>query len=92
MLAALTKQVSYGPLDKCKRLPEIGYFDWFGNDRQKAWAGLGSMKKHHAMEELVLLVDKCIPVFWLVLLSRKIRIMIYIQYIKTLKISTDQIS
>jgi len=63
MLAALTKQVSYGPLDKCKRLPEIGYFDWFGNDRQKAWAGLGSMKKHHAMEELVLLVDKCIPVF-----------------------------
>jgi len=63
MLAALTKQVSYGPLDKCKRLPEIGYFDWFGNDRQKAWAGLGSMRKHHAMEELVLLVDKCIPVF-----------------------------
>ena len=64
MLAALTKQVSYGPLEKCKRLPEIGYFDWFGNDRQKAWAGLGNMKKHHAMEELVILVDKCIPVFW----------------------------
>merc|ERR1711953_983260 len=63
MLAALTKQVAYGPINKCKKLPEIGYFDWFGNDRQKAWTELGSMKKNHAMEELIHLVDKSIPVF-----------------------------
>ena len=61
MLAALTKQVAYGPINKCKKLPEIGYFDWFGNDRQKAWTELGSMKKNHAMEELIHLVDKSIP-------------------------------
>merc|ERR1711937_356385 len=63
MLAALTKQVAYGPINKCKKLPEIGYFDWFGNDRQKAWTELGNMKKNHAMEELIHLVDKSIPVF-----------------------------
>merc|ERR1712142_450476 len=63
MLAALTKQVAYGPISKCKKLPEIGYFDWFGNDRQKAWTELGNMKKNHAMEELIHLVDKSIPVF-----------------------------
>ena len=61
MLAALTKQVAYGPINKCKKLPEIGYFDWFGNDRQKAWTELGNMKKNHAMEELIHLVDKSIP-------------------------------
>ena len=61
LIAALTKQVTYGPLEKCKKIPEIGYFDWFGNDRQKAWLELGSMKKNHAMEELIHLVDKSIP-------------------------------
>merc|ERR1711953_1538588 len=54
---------AYGPINKCKKLPEIGYFDWFGNDREKAWTELGSMKKNHAMEELIHLVDKSIPVF-----------------------------
>jgi acyl-CoA-binding protein len=63
LIAALTKQVTYGPLEKCKKIPEIGYFDWFGNDRQKAWFELGNMKKNHAMEELIHLVDKSIPVF-----------------------------
>ena len=62
-LAALTKQVAYGPCVKCKKKQEIGYFDWFGNDRLKCWMELDNMKKTDAMADLVHLVDKTIPVF-----------------------------
>lgn len=62
-LAALTKQVAFGPCDDCDKKQEIGYFDWFGNDRQKSWLELGKTKRTDAMADLVHLVDKTIPVF-----------------------------
>lgn len=62
-LAALTKQVAFGPCLKCKKKQEIGYFDWFGNDRLKCWMEQGEMAKTDAMADLVHLVDKTIPVF-----------------------------
>lgn len=62
-LAALTKQVTYGPCASCKKQQEIGYFDWFGKDRQNCWTELGEMKKEEAMTEMIHLVDKAIPVF-----------------------------
>ena len=52
-MAALTKQVAYGPCKNAKTQQEIGYFDWFGNDRQKAWLELGNLEKTDAMADLV---------------------------------------
>ena len=33
-LSALTKQVSHGPLEQQRELPDIGYLDMFGHDRR----------------------------------------------------------
>ena len=37
----------------CEKQQEIGYFDWFGKDRQNCWITLGNMSKEEAMTEMI---------------------------------------
>ncbi|KAG1971547.1 GOLD domain-containing protein [Pimephales promelas] len=70
-LVALHKQITLGPYNP-EACPEIGFFDWLGNDRRKEWLRLGSMAKEDAMEDFVKLLNSCCALFAPYVTSHKI--------------------
>ena len=59
-LVALWKQITSGVFSDAK-CPQVGYFDYIGNDRRKAWQQLGDMKVDVAKEKFCdLLEQNCV--------------------------------
>lgn len=59
-LTAYWKQISCGPYDP-EKYPDVGYFDVIGNDRRRAWEGLGNMQAKEAMKKFCSLLGTCSP-------------------------------
>ncbi|XP_065661530.1 Golgi resident protein GCP60 isoform X2 [Hydra vulgaris] len=55
-LVALWKQVTCGKFDESKS-PDIGYFDVIGNDRKKAWEGLGDLSVDDAKKSFISILE-----------------------------------
>ena len=59
-LVALWKQITSGVFSDAK-CPQVGYFDYIGNDRRKAWQQLGDMEADVAKEKFCdLLEQNCV--------------------------------
>jgi acyl-CoA-binding protein len=68
-LIAFTRQVAYGPYAETtagggnKKAPDVGYFDFVGNDRMSAWETLGNLSREEAMAGFTTLLDQICPPF-----------------------------